>query len=245
MVSKLKRIQYGQDGLKTKTPVREAIEYMVPVYGTYKAWKDVVQEPSLGNIAMAGLSTIGDIGTIFGIGQGVNAVVGLNKANKAVNTARKAYEAGHAASATAYARAQTAIADAKKAAQTTYAAGKQGANMSQILNYAKKESAAKAAAKSSIEEAQQAAKVLDGTIWNPTHSWVRGVENGVVTIPGSAYSGGNMYTGLAGNLTKAQAAVEAARTARNYSATALAAVPALQGVRVPLVVANAGSHYGE
>lgn len=83
MIKLIRKHQFG-GGLNT-----DDLGYFVPVYGTYKSIKDAYNNPSLGNISMAGLSALGDIGTIFGVGalakSGVAAVKAGTRGKKAYN----------------------------------------------------------------------------------------------------------------------------------------------------------------
>jgi hypothetical protein len=66
---------------------------MIPVYGSYLSIKDAVEDPSWSNIANAGVSTVGDLLTIFGIGAGIKTLATASKGAKAVSAATKAVTA--------------------------------------------------------------------------------------------------------------------------------------------------------
>lgn len=79
----------GAAGAATQAVVN-TLPYMIPVYGSYLSIKDAVEDPSWANIANAGISTVGDLLTIFGIGAGIKALATASKGAKAVSASRKA-----------------------------------------------------------------------------------------------------------------------------------------------------------
>ena len=79
-----KLIKYNQQG-----GVIDAASYMIPIYGTYRSIKDAIDDPTLGNIGMAGLSAASDIGTLFGVGAIGRGALGALKAGKAASKAVK------------------------------------------------------------------------------------------------------------------------------------------------------------
>lgn len=82
----------GAAGAATQAVVN-TLPYMIPVYGSYLSIKDAVEDPSWSNIANAGVSTVGDLLTIFGIGAGIKALATASKGAKAVSAATKAVTA--------------------------------------------------------------------------------------------------------------------------------------------------------
>lgn len=68
----------------------DTAEYLIPVVGTYKSIKDAVNDPSLANIGMAGLSAISDVGMLLGVGTVGRGALGALKGAKAASKLVKA-----------------------------------------------------------------------------------------------------------------------------------------------------------
>lgn len=78
-----------QEG-NTVRQILDAGEYMLPVYGTYKSWRDVSNDPTWTNLGLAGLSTLGDAALIFGgAGMGLKSISTGAKAARAAEKASK------------------------------------------------------------------------------------------------------------------------------------------------------------
>ena len=78
-----------QEG-NTVRQILDAGEYMLPIYGTYKSWRDVYNDPTWTNLGLAGLSTLGDAALIFGgAGMGLKSISTGAKAAKAAEKASK------------------------------------------------------------------------------------------------------------------------------------------------------------
>lgn len=120
-----KKLQFGGPSpfltqLATKSPEEakedfkktEPLQYAVPLWGTALTYRDLIKDPSWENAAWAGLSTVGDAASIFGVGELLNAYVAQQKTAKALKTAQTAYETAHA---TASAAAKEAVAAGKTA----------------------------------------------------------------------------------------------------------------------------------
>ena len=61
---------------------------MLPIYGTYKSAERFVDNPSWSGAVETGLSLLGDVGMVTGVGALAKFISGANKARKAYKTAR-------------------------------------------------------------------------------------------------------------------------------------------------------------
>ena len=80
----------GGGSISGENPTVALLKDMTPFVGTYRAFQRAKEDPRFGTYADAGLSAIGDVATLFGVG---SVIKGLSAANKA----RKAYKAANAA----------------------------------------------------------------------------------------------------------------------------------------------------
>ena len=80
---------YQEGGLLSETSVN-LLKDMTPFLGTYRAFQRAKEDPRFGTYADLGLSAVGDVATLFGVGA---AIKGISAANKA----RKLYKAADAA----------------------------------------------------------------------------------------------------------------------------------------------------
>ena len=71
----------------------DAGKYLVPIAGTYYSIQDAIEDPSFKNISLAGLSAVGDVATIFGVGELAKAGVGAIKAGKTLKVLAPAAKA--------------------------------------------------------------------------------------------------------------------------------------------------------
>ena len=86
----MKRLIPKHDEGAAVRQILDAGEYMIPIYGTYKSWKDVYNEPTWTNLGLAGLSTVGDAALIFGgAGMGLKALNTGTKVAKATEKVNK------------------------------------------------------------------------------------------------------------------------------------------------------------
>jgi len=79
-----------QEGGSTPNPGVELLKDITPGLGTYRAYQRAKEDPRFGTYADVGLSAVGDVATLFGVGAGIKALSAANKA-------RKAYKAADAA----------------------------------------------------------------------------------------------------------------------------------------------------
>lgn len=70
---------------------------MLPVYGTYKSAERFVDNPSWSGAVETGLSLLGDVGMVTGVGALAKFISGANKARKAYKTARIAEQTANTA----------------------------------------------------------------------------------------------------------------------------------------------------
>lgn len=178
----IKKYWWGGDLLNADTgkavggAALEAGKRMIPVYGTYLDWKDFANDPSLANLASAGLSTLGDATMLFGgagtLFKGMAAARKIGKAADAVNDARKAYK----------------IADeAKKgadAASTAYSAVK-GANKTrkaELAAEAAQAGAASTAKQAALNTAEQELNALKATRNAPWNNFKNAYQNPWSTV---------------------------------------------------------------
>lgn len=88
-----KLIKRYQDGGSLGEQLVDVGQYMVPVYGTYLSFKDAINDPSWTNWGLAGLSLLGDVGTVLGgsglVAKGVSAGAKSSKFAKAAKLAEK------------------------------------------------------------------------------------------------------------------------------------------------------------
>lgn len=70
---------------------------MLPVYGTYKSAERFVDNPSWNGAIETGLSLLGDVGMVTGVGALAKFISGANKARKAYKTARIAEQTANTA----------------------------------------------------------------------------------------------------------------------------------------------------
>lgn len=82
-----------QGGGSTPNPGVEFLKDITPGIGTARAFKRAKEDPRFGTYADAGLSAIGDVATLFGVGAGVKAISAANKARKAYKAADAANDA--------------------------------------------------------------------------------------------------------------------------------------------------------
>lgn len=135
----------------------EAGKRMIPIYGTYLDWKDFANNPSLANLASAGLSTLGDATMLFGgagtVFKGMAAARKVGKAADAVNDARKAYTAADKA------------AEAANAASKVYskAKGADKARKAELAAEAASKEAARTAEKTALTKAEKELRTLKNT----------------------------------------------------------------------------------
>lgn len=132
---------------------------MIPGYGTYLSWRDFVKEPNIQNLGLAALSTVGDIGTVIGVGELANLYVGGVKQASKLEKAKKEYNAAMKIYRTREAEAKTAIKQAKRAKdieRTTTLLGKYNSK------YTKSAQQAAAVANDKIAQAGKAAEKING-----------------------------------------------------------------------------------
>lgn len=132
---------------------------MIPGYGTYLSWRDFVKEPNIQNLGLAVLSTVGDIGTVIGVGELANLYVGGVKGASKLEKAQKEYNAAMKIYRTREAEAKTAIKQAKRAKdieKTTTLMGEYNSK------YTKSAQQAAAVANEKIAKAGEAAEKLNG-----------------------------------------------------------------------------------
>lgn len=198
----------------------EPIQYAVPIYGTYLSWRDAVKDPSGTNIGLAALSTVGDIGSAFGVGELANLYVAgvknapkLAKATAAVDEGMKTYRAAEQAAINAAAQAQ-------KAKQTVQAASLSGANQQVLSKYTRLANEAQTNARQAYNAAGVQASKLNGltpksNVTNISHT-TAGANPGVFketsVLPDNKdlfYIGPNYggNTGLLGELNAAEHAM--------------------------------------
>lgn len=67
-----------------------AAGYFVPGLGSVLSIQDAVNDPSLSNVGMAGLSVLGDLGSVIGVGNIIRTGVAANKAAKLAQAINKA-----------------------------------------------------------------------------------------------------------------------------------------------------------
>ena len=180
------RIIKSQNGSNSNTwqEGAKAVSYMIPVYGTYLSIKDAIDDPSLANIGMAGLSLAGDVGTLFGAGALLKGAVGASKAAKALNAATKVYNTAHAAESIAIAGAREAAREYSKAANKVKSLTLLNAPISKITEAQKTANVAKANALSKYKvyrEASIAARGIDPTYIKATVNAGNGTMQKIVT----------------------------------------------------------------
>lgn len=211
-------------------------KYFIPVVGTGYAIRDAWRDPSWENIGSAGLSLVGDVGTIFGIGTGIKAVVAANKVNKFRKEALTAYEAAHAIARGNYDKAILATNRAKKARSTSDAVTMLGGGdrgMSRVIQYEKAAQNAEFDAKKAMQAYSDATRALNGSIPVQTRSYLGTGVGGYFTP--SAYNGVryiDKVNSAEGKLNMANDAWEAAKTAANQPNFLFGAGSAF-GSRVP------------
>lgn len=135
-------------------------KYMIPVVGTYHSVKDAINEPSWKNIGLTGLSVLGDVASIFGVGEFAKAGVGAIKAGKTLKAMRPAFQAVEETSKIANKAAYTY----KKARQATNSVSLMkdlDAPISTVTKMAKRQEAAKNAFNVANKNANEAYKYWD------------------------------------------------------------------------------------
>ena len=76
-----------QMGGSTTNPWKELAKDITPGLGTYRAFKEAKANPSFKSYANAGLSAVGDLALLTGVGAGIKGLSALNKAGKVAKAA--------------------------------------------------------------------------------------------------------------------------------------------------------------
>lgn len=130
-------------------------KYLIPVVGTYYSIKDAIKDPSWKNIGLAGLSAIGDVASIFGVGELAKAGVGAIKAGKTLKAMKPAIQAVEETSKIASKASHTY----NKARQATNAVSLMNdleSPVSTVMKMSKKEDAAKSLFQAATKNADDA-----------------------------------------------------------------------------------------
>lgn len=80
-----------QDGGSTPNPWKEFAKDITPGLGTYRAYQRAKEDPRFGTYADLGLSAVGDVATLFGVGAAIKGISAANKANKARKLGKAAF----------------------------------------------------------------------------------------------------------------------------------------------------------
>ena len=118
-------------------------EYLIPGYGSYLSIRDAINNPTAGNIGMAALSTLGDVGSLVGIGLLGKAAVGSIRAGRAATSALNGLNKSRQATWAARQAAQQTAKQANRQVGRVYSIGQMGGNTQQILQAQKAANAAR------------------------------------------------------------------------------------------------------
>lgn len=118
-------------------------EYLIPGYGSYLSIRDAINNPTAGNIGMAALSTLGDVGSLVGIGLLGKAAAGSIRAGRAATSALNGLNKSRQATWAARQAAQQAAKQANRQVGRVYSIGQMGGNTQQILQAQKAANAAR------------------------------------------------------------------------------------------------------
>lgn len=163
----VKHPKFLRGGRSEKNWVVDALEYMIPIYGTYKSWKDVQHDPSVNNIGLATLSTIGDIATpLYGSGEYLNAITGVSKASKSLAASTKAMKAAEATTEAAKAAARASAKAANRATQRVASLSLQNGIPTNIIIDAQRTANAARMNAKAHQNAYRAASIAE-TGWDP------------------------------------------------------------------------------
>lgn len=88
----IKSIPAYQEGGSLSEAGVNLLKDMTPFLGTYRAFQRAKEDPRFGTYADAGLSAVGDVATLFGVGAGIKGLLAANKARKAYKAADNAYQ---------------------------------------------------------------------------------------------------------------------------------------------------------
>lgn len=160
--NKIIKAQDGSDS-NTWSEIGDAASYMIPIYGTYRSIKDAWEDPSISNIGMAGLSLLGDVGTLAGAGALVKGAVTASKTAKALNAATKSYQAAQAVTDAAQATAKASAKASARAAGRVNSLTLQNAPIPTIMKAQKSANAVRAKAKADQAAYEAALLASNGT----------------------------------------------------------------------------------